>query len=77
MHAMFRHDSIPFYFEILKVKLDIRLVQQEKVMSYWRSKGCLFLLNGLRRLASDQSVARLALFNKVSEADFDTSRLLR
>lgn len=31
---------------------------------------------GLCCLASNQSIARLALFNKVSEADFDTSPLL-
>lgn len=35
------------------------------------------MLLGLCCLASDQSTARLALFNKVSEADFDTSRLPR
>lgn len=64
------------YFYILKVRLDIVLVQQQ-IRSHRCFRGCLCLLLGLFCLAFDQSVARLALFNKVSEADFDTSRLHR
>ena len=60
--------------QVLKVRWDIKLVQQQKVRSCYCLRGCLLL--GLCFLLSDQSIAGLELFNSGSEVDFDTSRLV-